>query len=96
MTQQQWTKLADPTITVADGDEVVLFFDGSTSRDATAPVGCRVDDGHVFTLGVWEPDPHNPDETVDAPDVDRVVQQTFDRFDVVGFFAMCGSGSRSP
>lgn len=84
---EQWKALTDAAKVVADGDEVVLFFDGSKSNDATALVGCRVDDGHVFTLGVWEPNPNDPAETVDVGDVDRVVQQTFDRLDVVAFFA---------
>ncbi len=84
---EEWSALADATVTVADGDEIVAFFDGSKSEDATALVGCRVEDGHVFTLGVWEPDPGDPDDQVDAADVDRVVQQMFDRFDVAAFFA---------
>lgn len=84
----QWAVLADSTVALHDGDEVVLFFDGSKSRDATALIGCRVDDGHVFTAGVWEPNPsHDNEETVDVQDVDRVVAETFERFDVVGFFA---------
>lgn len=84
---EEWNRLADPSTVVADGDEVALFFDGSKSRDATALLGCRIDDGHVFTAGVWEPDPNDPNETVDASDVDRVVAQTFERLDVVAFFA---------
>lgn len=84
---QEWGCLADPSVVVADGDEIVAFFDGSKSRDATALVGCRVEDGHVFTLGVWEPDPNDPADTVDAADVDRVVTQMFDRFTVPVFFA---------
>ncbi len=84
---EEWNRLADPTVTVADGERVVLFFDGSKSRDATALVGCTLESGHVFTLGVWEPDPNDPNDTVDASDVDRVVAQTFDRYDVVAFFA---------
>src|SRR5690606_16888575 len=85
---QAWTVLTDVTKVVADGEEIVLFFDGSKSRDATALLGCRVSDGHVFTLGVWEPDPaHNADETVDANAVDFAVRRAFDRFDVAAFFA---------
>lgn len=88
VTPQQWGANADTSVVVADGDEVVLFFDGSKSRDATALIGCRVDDGHVFTVGVWEPDPsHDSEETVDAADVDRVVQRAMERFDVAAFFA---------
>lgn len=73
---------------VQDGDWVALFFDGSKSRDATALIGCRIIDGHVFTLGVWEPDPaHNAEETVDANAVDFAVRSAFKRFDVAAFFA---------
>ena len=40
---------------------VVLGFDGSRGRakgkpDATALIGCRVADGHLFELGIWEAD----------------------------------------
>jgi hypothetical protein len=86
-TLDAWNAMADPSIVVAADDEVVLFFDGSKSRDATALIGCRVADGHVFTPGVWEPDPNNPDETVDAADVDRVVELTFQNHKVVAFFS---------
>lgn len=90
---QEWDRLALPGLVVADGDEIVLFFDGSKSRDATALIACRVEDGHVFVPGdehdgIWEPDRRNdPTVTVDADDVDRVVRQTFDRYDVAAFFA---------
>jgi len=84
---QVFRALADPSVTVEPGDRVVLFFDGSKSKDATALVGCRLSDGHVFTLGVWEPDPHDPLSTVDQADVDRVVELAFAELDVVAFFA---------
>lgn len=85
---EEWGQLADPTAVVADGDEVALFFDGSKSRDASALVGCRIDDGHVFSLGVWEPDPaHDSDDTVDPGEVDLAVRQAFDRFRVAAFFS---------
>jgi hypothetical protein len=87
-TAAEWAKLADSTKVVADGDEVVLFFDGSRSRDATALIGCRVEDGHVFTLGVWEPDPrHDVADQVDPAEVDATVRKAFDRYTVVGFFS---------
>lgn len=83
VTLQEWSVLADPSVTVDDGDEVVLFFDGSKSRDATALVGCRMSDGHVFTLGVWQP---KPGEIVDAASVNKAVFNAFERFKVVAFF----------
>jgi hypothetical protein len=62
-----------------------MFFDGSKSRDATALIGCDVDSGHVFTLGVWEPDPNDDEDTVDAPTSTAVIR-TFERYDVLAFF----------
>jgi hypothetical protein len=85
---EEWAALADPTVTVSDGDEVALFFDGSKSRDATALVGCRIADGHVFVCDVWEPDPSpRSTDTVPVAEVDQAVAAAFDRFNVVAFFA---------
>jgi hypothetical protein len=84
---EQWSALSRPEISVDEGAEIVLFFDGSKSRDATALMGCEVESGHVLTLGVWEPDPTDDEDTVDAADVDRVVGLAFERYDVLAFFA---------
>jgi hypothetical protein len=88
VTPQEWAKLADPTHVTPDKTQIVLFFDGSKSRDATALVGCEMESGHVFTLGVWEPNTaHNSDDTVDAAEVDSAVQAAFERYEVLAFFA---------
>ena len=80
---QVWATLAQPR-ELEDGERVVLFFDGSKSGDATACVGCCLDDGYVFTVGVWEP---RDGVSVDADQIDNRISAVFDRFDVVGFFA---------
>jgi hypothetical protein len=88
MDPAEWARLADSSRDLDPGEEVVLFFDGSKSRDATALVGCCVSDGYVFTIDVWEPHPvHDTEDVVDVHDVDRQIQATFDRLNVVGFFA---------
>jgi hypothetical protein len=88
VTPQDWSALADPAHVVPDGADVVLFFDGSKSRDATALVGCEVETGHVFTLGVWEPNPaHDADETVNAEEVDGAIDAAFDHYTVLAFFS---------
>ena len=89
VTQQEWAQITDATRVVADDERVVLFFDGSKSRDATALVGCCLSDGHIFTLGVWEPgNQHDSStDTVNVAEIDARVTQAFDRFDVVAFFA---------
>ena len=87
-TPTAWAACSDPARVVADGEEVALFFDGSKSRDATALVGCCIADGHVFTVGVWEPDPrHDTVDTVPVAEVDAAVARAFDRWDPVVFFA---------
>ncbi len=84
---EEWNRLEDKDVVVDPEEPVVLFFDGSKSKDTTALVGCTIDKGHIFTLGVWEPDPNNPDETVDAGLVDLTVRKAFEDFRVVAFFA---------
>lgn len=85
---QDWAALADPLRVVADQEEIVAFFDGSKTRDATALLGCCLSDGHVFTLGVWEPDnSHDVNSSVPVEEIDAAVERMFDRFDVKAFFA---------
>lgn len=84
---EEWNALYDPDLELADKDRIVLFFDGSKSRDATGLVACRMDDGALFTLGAWEPDPNDPDDVVDVAAVDFTVRRTFDRFRVAAFYA---------
>lgn len=81
---EEWAVLADPSREVKPRETVVLFFDGSTSGDATAIVGCCISDGHIFTVGVWEP---TKDKVVDTADVDRTVADAFKKWRVVAFFA---------
>lgn len=81
---KDWAQMAAPDRKLVDGERVVLFFDGSLSNDHTALVGCCLDDGHVFTVGVWAP-PEGGNVDVEA--VDAGVARAFDRFDVVAFFA---------
>lgn len=79
---------------VLSGDEVTLGFDGSRKRargvtDATALIGCRVSDGHLFEIKVWE-QPNGPagdDWAVPVDEVDYEVSKAFETYNVVGMFA---------
>jgi hypothetical protein len=90
-----WGRLADVSVRVGADEPIVLFFDGSKSRDATALVACRVSDGFVFVPKqidgaptIWEPDTaHNTDDEVPVPVVDLAVDFVFDSYNVVAFFA---------
>jgi phage terminase large subunit-like protein len=100
MARHEWEACKREDLTLADGDEVVLFFDGSKSDDATGLAACRMSDGLVSALGVWQKPPNwpSPDSPGYAPyrvpreDVDGVVQNAFNRFKVLAFFADPGSG----
>ena len=72
---------------VQPGEEIVMFFDGSKSRDATGLVGCCLSDGHVFVIGAWEPDPNDDDDVVPVRDVDARVAYAFATWTVRAFFA---------
>ena len=80
-----WAALADPDRELVDGEEIVLFFDGSKSNDHTALVGCCMADGFVFTVGVWAPEKLTG--VVNTAKVDAAVRATFERFTVVAFWA---------
>lgn len=88
---QQWQTLSRPDLEVAAGERIAMFFDGSKSRDDTALVGCRISDGHVFTIGVWSPgnshDGEDETPTVDVEAVDARVDWAMDTYEVAAFFA---------
>lgn len=69
------------------GDRIVTFLDCSKSDDATALIGCRIDDGFVQTLGIWERPAQVRRWLVDRDDVDSRLRDAFDLFNVVGYWA---------
>jgi len=94
LTQPEWAGCVDAAKVVADGDRIVLGFDGSRHRakgvtDATALIGARLGDGHLFEVAVWEQPagPAGDDWSVPQIEVDAAVHMAFDRWDVVGFYA---------
>ena len=86
---QDWAQMARPDIEVTPGEDIVMFFDGSLSNDHTALIGCRMDDGHIFTIGVWQPKATAPDDKpmVDVQAVDDRVDFAFATWNVIGFYA---------
>jgi hypothetical protein len=80
---------------VLPGEAITLGLDGSRGRargkpDATALIGCRVSDGHLFELGVWEaPDIQSQwkDWEPSIVEVEAALLRAFNTYDVVGFYA---------
>jgi hypothetical protein len=77
---------------VADRAGITLGFDGSRHRsrgvtDATALIGCRISDGHLFEIRVWEQPENEPDWTVPMVEVEAEIVAAFRKWNVVGFYA---------
>lgn len=100
LTEPEVRASSDLGKSVQPGDRIVLGFDGSRKRsrgvtDATALIGCRLSDGHLFTIGVWEqPDrmPVGPDGKpvewqVPVVEVLAAVHEAYATYDVVGMYA---------
>lgn len=81
--------LREPDVVVEQDEEIALFFDGSKSDDATVLVGCRISDGHVFTLGMWQRPPGRRGDGWVSPrhEIDAAVERAFSAYRPVGFFA---------
>lgn len=64
------------------GERIGLGFDGSSSRDATALVGCTAD-GLLWPIAILErPAAAAPDWRIPRPELDEALVQTFERYDV--------------
>lgn len=70
-----WHPLGSPD-RLEEGDEIAIGFDGSLSGDATALVACRISDGLVQPLRIWEP--RESGEPVPVDDVDAVLTRVME------------------
>lgn len=91
ISQPEWVARREPK-PVAHDEPVTLGFDGSRKRqrgvaDATALIACRVSDGYVWQVRVWEQPDRVDDWQVPAAEVDAEVRQFFHDHNVVGFYA---------
>jgi phage terminase large subunit-like protein len=87
ITGEQWHATSSSE-RILPGDRITIGFDGSRSGDATALVGCRLHDGLVQPLAVWEPPERSEHEwEVHSGQVDAAIARTFEHYDVVrGYF----------
>ncbi len=83
---QEFDTCKDVAADLAARAEIVMFLDASKSDDATALVACRVSDGHVFTIKIWQRPPQAKQWLVDRDDVNHEVTRCFNTYRVVGFW----------
>jgi len=86
--EHQWEACKRADRALKKRDLVTLGLDGSVREDATALVACRVSDGHLELLALWENPGGFAGETwqVDREAVDAEVAKAMKHFEVVGFF----------
>jgi hypothetical protein len=84
-----WRACKDTAITVEQGERICLGFDGSLRNDSTALVACRLSDGHIWPVRVWEkPDgPLGNSWQVPREEVDGVVDRMMREYDVYYLYA---------
>jgi hypothetical protein len=84
----RWDLQAKDDEALVKGDAVALGFDGSKYRDATALIASRISDGRLFVVRVWERgEADGPDWKVPTAEVDRVVRDAFELYNVACMFA---------
>jgi hypothetical protein len=84
-TQQNWQRMSNPGFYIEDGDDIAVGFDGSRTNDATALIGCHIESGFTFSLGIWETDGGR--KPIPVLEVDAAVKAVKDRFHICAFFA---------
>lgn len=95
LSQPEWKSCYDPDAVLSDRDVITLGFDGSRGRfkgkpDATALIGCRVSDGYVFEVRVWEAPADKlkwPGWSPPMPEIEAEIAKCFDRYSVAVFYA---------
>lgn len=71
-----------------DKDErIALGFDGSTRDDTTALIGCRLSDGHIFTIEIWAKPEGVREWEVPFVMVDTKVREVLEDYNVVWMYA---------
>lgn len=82
----EWASLATAE-RILPGDKVTIGFDGARVSDSTALVACRLSDGLLEPIHVWEAEGDAARWEIDTGSVDRVLAETMERYTVVrGYF----------
>lgn len=64
-------------------DQITLGFDGARIGDATALIACRVSDGLIQPLAIWEDPADGRPWEVPGGEVDTAISEAFERYRVV-------------
>jgi phage terminase large subunit-like protein len=89
ITREAWQEAARPDAALETGDPIALGFDGSRFQDATALVACRIADGLLVPLAVWEAPVTVGQSSWEVPrdEVEAAVAAAFHDHPVARFYA---------
>lgn len=80
----KWSACIDDYLRPLDRhDAITLGFDGGLRDDSTALVACRIEDGAIFPIKVWEKPDGSKDWEVDFVSVDLFVRDTLEKYNVI-------------
>jgi phage terminase large subunit-like protein len=81
---QKWKACHDEHLRpLTKEDAITLGFDGGIRDDSTALVACRIEDGAIFPIHVWEKPDGNKEWEVDFVSVDLFVRDTIEEYNVI-------------
>lgn len=94
ITHPEWEGVKDLDKFLEPRDTITLGFDGSRGKakgkpDATALIGCRIRDKHIFEIKVWEA-PNGPKMNEWSPplgEIEAAIDAAFKLYDVAAFYA---------
>ena len=78
----RWDELAQPPYEPPAGAVITLGFDGARFRDSVALVGCEVETGYEWLLGLWEKPEGIEQWEAPAAEINDLVAQAFERWSV--------------
>ena len=76
-----------PFADIGKKERIALGFDGSINDDTTALIGCRLSDGHIFTIDIWVKPEGAKNWEVPFALVDARVRYVLEEFNVVWMYA---------
>lgn len=80
---ERWAELAEPLRVIPDREQITIGVDGARWDDAVAIVATHLASGFQWPLGIWErPDNAGDDYEHPAEEIDGVMIDAFERFDV--------------
>lgn len=99
LTMPELRAIEDHDKTITSTEPITLGFDGSEGRkigiaDATVLIGYSVTQRHLFVLDIWsQPDgPKGEGWRPPRLEIEQKVRETFEKFNVVGFYADASAG----